>query len=323
MIAEQKMETTFGKTVETRLIKSNNSNSIYPNYHYNQYVANKYNNSQLGYPNNGHKSINQPVKHPQSSIMLRKNYKYLFNNPSSLSNGNNGYLSDSECNSQRQILAAITTKQARDFNNNPNYTVSGRNFVQRANGNVNCYFTDNEDIADQKYCNRYRSIDRQANKKTILSPPPKPEFDGSCPNGNFVPSSNTRLIQKLLERSNRAELSNFNANRLNHLLSPKIPNRSATTGRTPYDSQSNQRQIDSEHLNNYLTWKNFNCTPSSGNSTTNGRGGATTTVINTEKRRDVGNGILSSSGGDEMKRTINLRSVSTPGTPLLSSVATR
>lgn len=182
------METTFGRTVETRFIlrqpcnRQRNGNISHQCKQYANTPGSRHRNfppvqhsgeSSCDFalpPTPGTRSILKHQQPPQSSILTRKNYNYMFNLGVANSSG---YLSDSECClAQRDV----GEKASHAVEPRPNGTASSKskNGVsdrdrQTMQPEHNCFLTDNEDYlrnADfmhRSFCSsaeRYRSIDR-------------------------------------------------------------------------------------------------------------------------------------------------------------------
>lgn len=194
------METTFGRTVETRLIirqqKPTYPMRIQINQSYKSQISSGVDSNRLNYADesmsktvNARRSIlkqtnyhssdtnqrlmnprkQQMPSHPQSSILMRKNYKYLFSN-GAYGSSYDGYLSDSDCRFAQQRNCPVTesnddsryklqfSSKLSEYDNNNNNRTSmfhQHNREEEANSKV--------EREKRSYCSsidRFRSLDR-------------------------------------------------------------------------------------------------------------------------------------------------------------------
>lgn len=308
------METTFGKTVETRLLTGNQLSKPQKPSNFNQStdLINLNNQKQLQinllkqqkqklqekYQNEIHNLRLKHQKHQQnhnpsqispscaSSILVRKSYKHLFNNNNHQPQGvSTGYASDSECFSR---LYSNQSFQAKHKFINSNH---------HQNSNYNQYATDYEDD-DARSCvstrtrldcghNRFKSLDRQnlkyfRHETAKLNTQNKEDFNSE----KFKSQARSFTYD-----------SNDDSN--DRFITPKLV------------YKCDRKAAETVNLTNYLTWKNFNCNPA--NSILTQKITNNTQQLEKENREFT----LRNYNCNETNR-----SISTPGTPFLSSSST-
>ena len=192
------METTFGRTVETRLIirqqkptypmriqinqsyKSQISSGVDSNrFNYADETMNKTVNARRSILKQTHHSSDtnqrlvnprkqQMPSHPQSSILMRKNYKYLFSN-GAYGSSYDGYLSDSDCRfaQQRNCPVSDSNDDSRD---KLQFSSKLSEYDNNNNNRTSMFHQHNREDANSKverekrsYCSsidRFRSLDR-------------------------------------------------------------------------------------------------------------------------------------------------------------------
>ena len=319
------METTFGRTVETRCIvlganRSNQTETLQrkkfsnpclsefndlTNRSFNCQYNNKINlNNQIIDINNHFIDANY-AKLTSSSVLSRKNMQHLGSYSSV------GYSSDSECTRQ---LTRFKTNPSNNLNKN-SYTNAKPEYVQN-NYSITDYLNsererkeshhhheyiqqknqfededlrscvsisnrpsiNNETLYQKPKLNRYKSIDRQQSKfskqNQIYSNIVNSQ---NSSNRNNTTSSLLTTNATNLNQASRNIYQN-NENRIDHLLSPNVRSKFNRTSndellkkakfilndfnnKVTLNMSSNSESKSSTNLNNFLTWKSFNCNP--------------------------------------------------------------